>query len=268
VQEPTHIEAQAAEAAAYLKATMPFRVRTGIILGSGLGIVRRAFETVHTVPYEKIPHFPVSTVQGHSGRLVLGKLGRKHIFIMEGRVHRYEGYPYRLVTFPVRVLRRLGVGLMIISNAAGAVSKRFKPGDIMLIEDHIDLMWKGVPGISKGPQAVHKPYYSSRLLDIAAEVAVAEGVKAGRGVLIARTGPSYETVSEVDFSRKVGADAATMSTIPEVTLCRQLGIAVLGLSVITNVAGTHGGGHEAVIDFAEKGSRDLRRLILGVLDRV
>ncbi len=266
--ERTPVEKQAAEASRYLRSLIPFRVKTGIILGSGLGVVRKAFETVRAIPYGKIPYFPVSTVPGHRGQLVLGKRGKNRVLIMEGRVHRYEGYPYQVVTFPVRVLRTLGVSIMIISNAAGAISGRLQPGDIMLIEDHIDLMWKGVPGISTGPQVMHKPYYSRKLLDLASDVAVAEGISAKKGVLIATTGPSYETGSEVDFARKAGADAATMSTIPEVTLCHELGMSVLGLSLITNVAGTHGGGHQQVIDFAEKGSRNLRRLMLGVIDRL
>jgi purine-nucleoside phosphorylase len=260
------VETRAEEAARYLRRSMPARVKTGIVLGSGLGGVRKAFETLDVFPYQSIPNFPVSTVRGHSGRLVLGKHNRARVIIMEGRVHRYEGYSFNQVTFPVRVFRELGVSMMIITNAAGSISNRLAPGDIMLIEDHVDLMWTGVPGLTKAPQAIHKPYYSKRLLDLADRVAVEVGIPAKRGVLVAGTGPSYETPAEVSFSRKIGGDAATMSTIPEVTLCHQLGMAVLGVSVITNVAASHGGGHEEVIGFARKGSHHLKRLILGVID--
>jgi purine-nucleoside phosphorylase len=265
VNEST-VETRAREAAQYLRRSVPYRVRTAIVLGSGLGNVRKAFETLEVFPYKTIPHFPVSTVRGHSGRLVLGKRNKARVMIMEGRVHRYEGYSFNQVTFPVRVFSELGVTVMIITNAAGSISRRLQPGDIMLIEDHVDLMWTGVPGLTHGPQAIHKPYYAKGLLDIAEKVAVDEGIPAKRGVLIAGTGPSYETPAEVSFSRKIGGDAATMSTIPEVTLCHQLGIAVLGVSVITNVAASHGGGHEEVIDSARKGSRHLKRLILGVIN--
>jgi purine-nucleoside phosphorylase len=148
------------EASRYLKRAIPSRVKMGIVLGSGLGGVRRAFETVRVFPYGEIPHFPVSTVKGHRGQLVLGKRRKHRVLIMEGRVHRYEGYSVSRVTFPIRVLRNLGVSVMVITNASGSVSDRFKPGDIMLIEDHIDLMWKGVHGLSRGPQAVRSRFCS------------------------------------------------------------------------------------------------------------
>jgi purine-nucleoside phosphorylase len=129
-------------------------------------------------------------------------------------------------------------------------------------------MWKGVSELSTGPQVMHRPYYSSRLIGLADEVAVARGIRVRRGVLLATTGPSYETPSEVEFARQVGADAATMSTVPEVTLCHELGIAVLGMSLITNVAASHTGGHDAVVGFAEKGSHDLQALVIGVIDAI
>jgi purine-nucleoside phosphorylase len=262
------VDSWADEAAEYLRKSIPFATRTGVVLGSGLGTVREAFKTVRTFAYSDIPHFPVSTVRGHQGRLILAKRGRHGVLIMDGRVHRYEGYSFGTVTFPVRVFRRLGVSAMIITNAAGSISARFAPGDIMLIEDHIDLMWEGVSDLSSGPQVMHKPYYSRRLIGLAGEVGVANGITVKKGVLLATTGPSYETRSEVEFARKTGADAATMSTIPEVTLCHQLGIAVLGMSLVTNVAASHMGGHEEVVGFAEKGSRDLQTIITGVIDAI
>jgi purine-nucleoside phosphorylase len=261
-----HIDSLADEAAEYLRKTIPLKIRTGIVLGSGLGTVREAFRTVRTFAYRDIPHFPISTVQGHEGRLIVAKRGNHGVVIMDGRVHRYEGYGFSTVTFPVRVFRRLGVSAMIITNASGSVSSRFRPGDILLIEDHIDLMWRAVSELSRGPQVMHRPYYSRRLTELAEEIGVAEGIAVKKGVLLATTGPSYETPAEVEFARTAGADAATMSTIPEVTLCHDLGIAVLGMSLITNVAAGHSGGHEEVVGFAEKGSRNLQKIVAGVID--
>jgi purine-nucleoside phosphorylase len=262
------VDSQADEAAEYLRKSLPLRPKTGIVLGSGLGALREPFTPVRTFPYGDIPHFPVSTVRGHEGRLVVARRGRRGVVIMDGRVHRYEGYSFSTVTFPVRVFRKLGVSAMIVTNAAGSINVRFAPGDIMLIEDHIDLMWTGVSELASGPQVMHRPYYSGRLTALAGEIAAANRIPVKKGVLFATTGPSYETPAEVEFARKVGADAATMSTIPEVTLCHQLGMAVLGMSLITNVAASHMGGHEEVVGFAEKGSRDLRTIIAGVIDAI
>jgi len=262
------LEDRVEEARAYLARGLPFSVKTSLTLGSGLGSVRDAFETVRAFPYRDIPHFPVSTVVGHRGELVVGKRGSKRIIILDGRVHCYEGYSWSKVTFPVRVLHALGVTTMILTNASGAVSGRLRPGDIMLIDDHIDLLWKGVAGITRGPQAMRRPYYSRRMTDLAGKVAVAKGIAAKRGVLLATTGPAYETRQEVEFARKMGADSVTMSTVPEVTVCHELGISVVGMSLITNVAASHEGGHAKVIGFAAQASRNLRELVLGVLDAI
>ncbi len=260
--EPSEAEIKAATG--FIRRSVPFRARLGIILGSGLGGVRDAFRTVRAFPYGEIPHFPVSSVPGHMGRLILGSKGKLKVFIMDGRVHLYEGYSFGKVTFPVHVLRELGVSAMIITNASGGVSPKLKPGDLMLIDDHVDLMWKGVPGMSDGPQSWHRPYYSRRLSDLAEERATRIGVSLKRGVLVASTGPSYESRAEVEFARKIGADAATMSTVPEVTVCHRLGMAVLGLSLVTNLAPAGGAGHEEVVAAAKKGSRNLQRLILEI----
>lgn len=255
-----------AEARAYLHGVCPFSARTGIILGSGLGSVRRAFRTVEAVPYGSIPHFPVSTVLGHRGELVFAKRGSRRVVILDGRVHCYEGYPRSAVTFPARVLGALGVTAMVVTNASGAVSGRLKPGDIMLIEDHVDLIRGAAVGLRYDPHAVRRPYYSARLTDLAEDLARAGHIRARRGVILGSTGPAYETRAEAEFARALGADAVTMSTVPEVTVCHQIGISVLGLSLITNVAASHGGGHDEVIDFAAVASRNLRALIVGVLE--
>lgn len=255
-----------AETKAYLRKVCPFSARTGIILGSGLGSVRAAFRTVEAMPYGRIPHFPVSTVLGHRGELVFAKRGSRRVVILDGRVHCYEGYARSEVTFPVRVLRALGVAAIIVTNASGAVSRRLDPGEIMLIEDHVDLIRGATSGFERDPRPVRRPYYSARLVDLAEGLARARRIRAKRGVLLGGTGPSYETRAEVEFARALGADAVTMSTVPEVTVCHQLGISVLGLSLVTNVAASHGSGHDEVIDFAAAASRNLRTLIVSVVE--
>lgn len=260
------VEEWVEEARSYLAPALPYPVKISLTLGSGLGPVRGAFETLRAFPYGEIPHFPVSTVAGHRGELVVAKHGSRRLIILDGRVHRYEGYSWSQVTLPARVLHALGVTTMILTNASGAVSPGLKPGDILLIQDHIDLMWKGVAGVSKGPQALRRPYYSKRMTDLVQETAIAKGIAVKRGVLLATTGPAYETKREVEFARKLGADSVTMSTVPEVTVCHELGVSVIGLSLITNVAASHAGGHAKVVDFAETASRNLRELVLGVLE--
>ena len=257
-------ETEIAEASGFLRERIPYRPGLGVILGSGLGGVRKAFRTVRAFPYRSIPHFPVSTVHGHRGELVLAERGGLRAWIMDGRVHIYEGRDPGRVTLPATVLARLGAGTMIITNAAGAISDRLSPGDIMLIEDHIDLMWKGAHGLTGLPQVRHRPYYSKLMLDLAERMAREKRVPASRGVLLAGTGPAYETKSEVEFARKIGADAATMSTIPEGTVCHRLGVTILGMSLITNVAARPKGGHEEVLVSARRGSRNLEKLILAV----
>jgi purine-nucleoside phosphorylase len=254
------------EARRFLAPAAPFPVRTGIILGSGLGVVRRAFRAVRAFPYGEIPGFPVSTVRGHRGEVVFAQRAKARVVILDGRVHCYEGYSRDQVTFPARVLHALGVKTIIVTNASGAVSGKVRPGDIMLLEDHIDLIWTGVTDLGRGPLVARRPYYSKRLGQIALGVGLARGIPVKQGVLLASTGPAYETLAEVEFARKMGVDAVTMSTVPEVTVCRRLGISVLGLSLVTNVAASHSGGHEKVIDFAARASRSLRALILGVLE--
>lgn len=259
-------EHEVREAAAHLARGLRSRARFGIVLGSGLGEVRSAFRIKRRVGYGDIPNFPVSTVAGHRGELLLGERGRKRAWIMDGRVHRYEGHSFSRITLPVRVLAALGVRTMIITNSAGGVGPGIEPGDLMLIDDHINLLWGSLQELSHRPAVVHKPYYSSKLIKLAEDVARREGVAVKKGTLLATTGPTYETRAEVGFVRGVGADAVSMSTVPEVTVCHQLGVSVLGVSLITNLAAHHGGGHEKVIDFAARASKNLRKLISGVID--
>jgi purine-nucleoside phosphorylase len=261
-------ESRIAEAAAYLRGAVPSRAHLGLVLGSGLGGVRKAFRTVRAFPYGTIPHFPVSTVHGHRGELAFAVRDKVHVWIMDGRVHLYEGHDFLRVTFPVRVLARLGMTALIVTNAAGGVSKKLSPGDIMLIEDHINLMWNVVPEVGGRPSPRHSPYYSKRMIDAAEDLAGRMEVRALRGVLLAGTGPAYETRAEVEFARQIGADAVTMSTIPEVTACYRLGVTVVGMSLITNMAAQPKGGHEDVLISARQGSKNLEKMILALAGRI
>lgn len=254
------------QAAAFLRKGLASDARFAVVLGSGLGRARSAFRVRRRIDYADIPNFPVSTVPGHRGELLLGERGRRRAWIMDGRVHRYEGHSFSRITLPVRVLDALGVRTMIITNSAGGVGPGVEPGDLMLIQDHIDLLWGGLRELSHESTVVHKPYYSRNLIELAEEVARGAGLPVKKGVLLATTGPTYETRAEVDFARKVGADAVSMSTVPEVTACHDLGISVLGVSLITNLAAQHSGGHQKVIDFAAAASKNLSTLISGVID--
>jgi purine-nucleoside phosphorylase len=266
MRNEAELEERLEDSRRYLRKAIPARIRTAVVLGSGLERVKKGFEILQAFSYQEIPHFPVSSVSGHKGELLLAKRGPRRLLIMNGRVHHYEGYSFTQVCFPVMVLRRLGVSSMIITNAAGAVSGRVVPGDIMIIKDHIDLIWKGMTEFSRGPQTFRREYYSKRMSDLAYDLGLSKGIPVKRGVLLATAGPSYETKSEVEFTRQIGADAVTMSTVPEVTACHEMGIAVLGMSMITNVAASHEGGHEMVVDFAARSSEDLRAIILEVAD--
>jgi purine-nucleoside phosphorylase len=259
-------ESEIEEAAAFLSRGLTSRARFGVVLGSGLGEVRSAFRVRKRIDYADIPNFPASTVAGHRGELLLGERGRKRAWIMDGRVHRYEGHSFSRITLPMRVLASMGVKTMIITNSAGGVGPGIEAGDLMLIEDHIDLLWGSLSELSHQSSVVHKPYYSARLMEVAEGVARREKVPIKKGTLLATTGPTYETRAEVRFVRGVGADAVSMSTVPEVTVCHQLGVSVLGISLITNLAAHHGGGHEKVIDFAARASKNLGKVISGVID--
>jgi len=254
------------EATAFLSRGLTSRARLGVVLGSGLGEVRSAFRVRRRIDCADIPGFPVSTVAGHRGELLLAERGRKRVWIMDGRVHRYEGHPFSRVTIFVHVLAALGVKTMIITNSAGGVGPGIETGDLMLIEDHIDLLWGSLSELSHRPAVVHKPYYSPGLIALAEDVARREKVELKKGTLLATTGPTYETRAEARFAREVGACAVSMSTVPEVTVCHQLGIGVLGISLITNIAAHHGGGHQKVIDFAARASKNLGKVISGVID--
>ena len=228
------------EAGAAIHARFPQQPTVGIILGSGLGGVTAAITGQVVIPYAEIPHFARSTATGHAGQLVCGHLEGVPVIVMEGRMHAYEGYPLAQITFPVRVLERLGAGLLIVTNACGGLNPHFRTGDIMVIDDHINLMNDNpLVGINDDRLGSRFPDmsapYTPELIDEALAVARHEDFVAHRGVYVAVTGPNLETRAEYRFLRAIGADVVGMSTVPEVIVAVHAGLRVLGISVITDM---------------------------------
>lgn len=216
------------------------RPQVGIILGTGLGGLVDIIEDKLEIPYEKIIGFPVSTVEGHAGKLIFGELGGVQVVAMQGRFHYYEGYKPQEVVLPVRVMRYLGIESLIVSNASGGVNPEFSVGDIMVITDHINMIPNPLvgPNIKElGPRFpdMSEPY-SKKLIETARQVAADNGIFLQYGCYLGLTGPTFETQKEYGFYRTVGADAVGMSTTPEVIAARHMDIPVFGVSVITNVA--------------------------------
>ena len=212
----------------------------GIVLGSGLGKLADRISDRTTIPYKEIPGFPVSTAIGHKGNFIAGTLGGKKVIAMQGRFHYYEGYPMELVVLPIRVMKRLGIQYLFVSNAAGGVNFDFRVGDLMIIRDHINLLPNPLVGPNLeefGPRFpdMTRPY-DPALIKSAEKIAAELGIPLKKGVYIAGTGPSYETPSEYKYFRMIGADAVGMSTIPEVIAARHASVPVFGMSVITNEA--------------------------------
>ena len=227
------------ETAAFLKDKMHTRPETAIILGTGLGSLVNEIEDKYEISYETIPHFPVSTVEGHSGKLIFGKLGKKDILAMQGRFHFYEGYAMTEVTFPIRVMRELGIKTLFVSNAAGGMNPDFEIGDLMIITDHINffpehpLRGKNIPYGPRFPDMSEA--YNKELIRKADEIAAEKGIKVQHGIYIGTQGPTYETPAEYKMFRILGADAVGMSTVPEVIVANHCGIRVFGMSVITDL---------------------------------
>ena len=227
------------KAAEAVRPRMKAKPRVGIILGTGLGALAEELETAAEIPYEDIPGFPRTTLKAHAGRLVLGKLVGVEVVTMDGRFHYYEGYSLREVTLPVRVIRALGAEALIVSNAAGGMNPQHRKGDIIVIEDHINLMGVnpliGPNDDSLGPRFpdMCEPY-DRGLIELASRIALEEDIRAHTGVYVGVTGPNLETRAEYRFLRSVGADIVGMSTVPEVIVAVHSGLRVLGLSVITD----------------------------------
>lgn len=228
------------ETSEFLKSKTKVIPQIGIILGTGLGGLVKEIEIMDTIPYETIPNFPVSTVESHAGKLIFGKLSGKPVMAMQGRFHFYEGYNMQQVTFPVRVMKALGVRTLIVSNACGGVNPAHRAGDIMLISDHINLMG-GHPLIGKNDETLGPRFpdmynlYDQELLSLAESVALEEKIKVQKGVYLGLTGPTLETGAEYRMIRILGADVVGMSTVPEVIVARHSGLKVLGFSIITDM---------------------------------
>ena len=227
------------ETADFLKSKMHTHPETAIILGTGLGSLANEITDKYEIGYETIPNFPISTVEGHSGKLIFGKLGNKDIMAMQGRFHFYEGYSMKEVTFPIRVMRELGIKTLFVSNAAGGMNPSFEIGDLMIITDHINFFpehpLRG-KNISYGPRFPDmSEAYNKALIRKADEIANEKGIKVQHGIYIGTQGPTYETPAEYKMFRILGADAVGMSTVPEVIVANHCGIQVFGISVITDL---------------------------------
>jgi len=235
------------EAANFIRDRIHHKPQVGLILGSGLSLVAEEVEEADIVPYAEIPHFCVSTVEGHVGRLTVGRLAGQAVMVMQGRSHYYEGYSMQRVTLPVRVMQILGIHTLFVTNAAGGINPSFGPGDLMLITDHINLV--GMVGLNPlhgpnldefGPRFPDmSQVYDPSLQAIARRVASSLGFALQEGVYICLAGPSFETPADIRFLRAIGADAVGMSTVPEVMVARHGGIRVMGVSGISNIAIAH-----------------------------
>ena len=228
------------EAAEFIQSKTSIQPEIGIILGTGLGGLVKEIEVIDEIPYESIPHFPVSTVESHNGKLILGRLGGKTVVAMQGRFHYYEGYSMQEVTFPVRVMKILGIQRLFVSNASGGVNPDFEVGEIMIINDHINLM-PAHPLIGKnidelGPRFpdMSEPY-DTEMIELAQKIAGENDIKVSTGVYLGLTGPTLETPAEYKYVRVIGADAVGMSTVPEVIVARHMEVPTFAISIITDL---------------------------------
>lgn len=264
------------EVAQKIKSQISIQPIVGIILGSGLNGLADSVQEAVNIPYGDLPNFPVSTVHGHAGRFVIGKLEGKPVFVMQGRIHFYEGYTMGEVTLPVRVMQRMGITSLIVTNAAGGVNADFLPGDVMLITDQLNLM--GMSGLNPlmgpnldeiGPRFPDmSQVYDREYCNLARSVAKENGVTLREGVYAGLSGPSFESPADLRFLRLAGADAVGMSTVPEAIIARHGNMRVLGLSGISNKANLDGSTittHEEVIEAGRVITPKIEKIIRGVL---
>ena len=230
---------QIASSYRYLITQTEIKPQIGIILGTGLGGLIRDIEIINTISYQDIPHFPVSTVENHAGKLIFGRLGGKEVVVMQGRFHYYEGYSMQQITFPIRIMKKLGIHTLLISNAAGGMNPQLQRGDLMIIEDHINLIGDnpliGPNHNDFGPRYpdMSEPYDKS-LIKYAEEISVQNKIAVKKGVFVAVSGPNMETRAEYRFLRMIGADVVGMSTVPETIVAVHCGVRVFGVSVVTD----------------------------------
>lgn len=263
------------ETVTYMKNLGVGEVDFGLILGSGLGELADDIRNPLIIPYDQLPHFPVSTVVGHAGQLVYGELSGKKVLAMQGRFHFYEGHAMSVVTFPVRVMKALGTMSLIVTNAAGGVNESFLPGDLMLITDHInftgtnpligpndDLLGPRFPDMSEA--------YSREYGTLAKETAAELGIVLKEGVYMGFAGPTYETPAEIRMARAMGADAVGMSTVPEVIVAKHQGMNVLGITCVTNLAAGMQANlnHAEVVETTERVKADFKKLIKKTLEKL
>lgn len=254
----------------------PGKPGIGLILGSGLGGIADDVREACTIPYNQIPHFVHPTIEGHAGEMVLGKLEGKEVCVMKGRAHFYEGYTMREITYPVRLMAGLGIENLIITGAAGGINENFEPGDLVLITDHINFMGDN-PLIGDRTQGQSitftnmKNVYDRDLIRIVLSCAKALKIKLQQGVYIGVTGPSYETPAEIEMTRRMGGDLVGMSVVPESIVGKQLGLKILGISCVTNMAtGTSKEpmNHQSVLRIAERAKAKLSRLLKEIVKRI
>lgn len=255
--------------------TNNFKPEIGVILGSGLGDFVQNLQSI-SIPYSDIPNFEVSTVQGHKGQLSFARINDKNIVFMQGRYHFYEGHSMGKIVYPIKVMKKLGVKTLVITNAAGAVNKDFKPSDLMIITDHINFMGTN-PLIGENDESLGTRFpdmseiYKKNLIKIAQDCAKELGFEVKKGVYAAFSGPSYETPAEINMIRKLGADAVGMSTVPEAIVANYCNMEVLGISCITNATAgvnTTPLSHQEVVETANKSKNKFQSFVLRVLEKI
>ncbi|TDB50673.1 purine-nucleoside phosphorylase [Bacillus sp. CBEL-1] len=263
-------------AATYIQGKTTIQPTIGLILGSGLGVLADEIQDAVKIPYNDIPEFPVSTVEGHAGQLVIGTIHDVPVIAMQGRFHFYEGYSLEKVTFPVRVMKELGIETIIVTNAAGGINESYNPGDLMLISDHINNFGTNpLIGPNDSELGVRFPdmstAYCPKLRALAKDVAGELNITVQEGVYVGNTGPTYETPAEVRMLRVVGGDAVGMSTVPEVIVARHASLRVLGISCISNMAAgildqpLH---HDEVIETTEKVKKQFLALVKEIVKQI
>ncbi|MDN5331794.1 MAG: purine-nucleoside phosphorylase [Tepidanaerobacteraceae bacterium] len=264
------------KSAEYIKSRVMMQPEIGVILGSGLGDFAEGLEERLVIPYAEIPGFPVSTVKGHKGNLVFGQINGRNLAVMQGRFHLYEGYPIEKVVFGVRVLGLLGIRALIVTNAAGGISENLSPGDLMVIKDHINMTGENPAAGEEIPELGARFFdmtfaYDAELRDKAKMVFEELGLEYKEGVYAFMKGPSYETPAEIRMLKIIGADAVGMSTVPEVIAARQMGIKVLGISCITNMAAgilDKPLSHAEVLEVSEKVKEKFVRALSSIIGKI
>ncbi|MEK6223151.1 MAG: purine-nucleoside phosphorylase [Chloroflexota bacterium] len=262
-----------------VRAKTDHKPTVGMILGSGLGPLAEEIENPDYIPYPELPGWPVSSVEGHSGRLVIGNLEGKVVLVMQGRTHFYEGYDMPTLGLPVRVMKRLGIETFIVTNAAGAVHPDFVPGDLMMLTDHLNLIGMAGQNPLRGPNLSEfgprfpdmSKVYDRELMDIARKIAKDNGIELREGVYVCLAGPTFETPADLRFLKAVGVDAVGMSTVPEATVARHSGMRVMGVSGISNKANLDGNTettHEEVLEAGVVLVPKLTSLVRGVLQKL